>query len=259
MGVIETNNWLDQDFYHPEHICGLAYSVEEGSRFYRYLKQFGMYEPSRAAFGIFEELKKQNAWEKIDKIYEKYYQKWKKHEIEIYIFPINPNRQFLQGLKGRSGAAFPEKLFLFLSPTADEKNWEALFVHEYHHSTRMHHYKKRAEDYDLLDSLVFEGLAEHAVQKYCGNEYLSEWTRKYSPEMLRAYWERHYKPNLELKKNHPLHDQLLFGRRGVPTMMGYAIGAELVKGYKGHKPLTVHHSFQIPSEDILSNNPEYNL
>lgn len=258
MGIIETNEWLEKNFYHPEHICGLAYAPEEGSRFYRYLRQFGMYEPSRTTFALFHELKKQNAWEKIDEIYQKYHQKWKKHDVDIYIFPINPTRQFLQGLKGRSGAAFPKKLFLFLSPTEDRKNWESLFVHEYHHSTRMHHYKKVPEDYHLLDSLVFEGLAEHAVQKYCGKEYLSEWTGKYSPDMLRAYWERHYKPNLELKKHHPRHDQLLFGGRGVPVMMGYAIGADLVKGYKGRKPLTVQHSFQIPSEEILSNNPQYN-
>lgn len=259
MGIIETNDWLEQHFFNPEHICGMAYSEDkEGGRFYQYLRRFGMYEPSRATFGFFEELKRQNAWEKIGNIYQKYYNKWKQHDIDIYIFPINPTRQFLEGLKGRSGAAFPKKLFLFLSPTEDEKTWESLFVHEYHHATRMHHYKKDADHYHLLDSLVFEGLAEQAVQKYCGKEYQSEWVKQYSPDMLRVFWERHYQPNLERKKNHPLHDQLLFGSGPVPPMMGYAIGADLVKGYKGRRPLTVQYSFQIPSEEILANNSRYN-
>lgn len=253
MGVIRTDLWMDENFYKPAELCKLASpEIENHAHYYQYLRRFGMYQPSRGTHEMFSRLKEQKAWEHIEKFYKKYKGMWEAPDVDIYLFPIEPSRQFMSELKGRSGLTFPRKIFLFLSPSEDLKVWESLIVHEYHHAVRMERFKKDPKDYHLLDSLVFEGLAEHAVKKYCGKDYTAEWMSLYKSEQLQYYWDRMYKEHLRLNKNHPLHDDLLFGRRGIPKMMGYAMGANLVKRYKGEQPLTVYDSFDISSEKFLS-------
>lgn len=255
MGVIRTDKWLDEHFFSPLELCKLASpEIENHTRYYQYLRRFGMYQPSRGTHEMFHRLKEQKAWEHVEEFYNKYKKLWKAPDVDVYIFPLEPTRQFMAELKGRSGLTFPSKIFLFLSPVEDTKVWESLVVHEYHHAVRMNRYKKDPDEYHLLDSLVFEGLAEHAVRKYCGREYISSWNGVYNQEHLQRYWNRMYKDQLHVKKGHPLHDDLLFGRRGIPRMMGYAIGAGIVKGYEGKKPLTVKESFSIPSEYLISEN-----
>ncbi|MBS4221331.1 DUF2268 domain-containing protein [Lederbergia citrea] len=229
--------------------------VKDGNDFYRYLTQFGMYRPSREALRSVGKLEEEKVWEKIENIYTKYRKKWRGPDVDIYIFPINQsNRMFIQQLKGRSGLAFPHKLFLFISDGLDDKNLEALVVHEYHHAARMNNYKKNNNDYTLLDSLLFEGLAEHAVLKCCGVAYTAEWTKQYSPDRLKYYWNHSYEQNLQITRENRLHDDLLFGRRRVPKMMGYSMGYELAKGYIKNNQLTIIDSLKIPSEKLLVNN-----
>lgn len=214
-----------------------------------------MYRPDSQAIRTFNDLQKQDAWTKIGQFYQTYRKKWKGPSVEIYIFPINEaNSYFTKRLKGRSGLALHNKLFLFLSATDDEKYWESLFVHEYHHAARMIQYKKKSEDYTLLDSLVFEGLAEQAVFLYCGEKYISNWQKNFSDSNLQFYWQRFYEPNLMINKKDSLHDDLLFGRKKVPKMMGYAIGAELVNGYINKNQMKITESLHIQSEAFLVDN-----
>lgn len=257
MGVIRTDQWLDEHFFSPTHICSLVNpnpNEKDGTRFYHYLRGFGMYEPSIITKRMLDQLKEQQAWEKVEQYFQTYRQRWNGPDVDIYIFPIQPTSQFMRYLKGRSGVAFPNKIFLFLSPTSDIKNWESIFIHEYHHATRMRKYDRKLEDYNLLDSLIFEGMAEHAVLKYCGKKYTSEWMTSYGKDELKHFWKHHYKPQIEVKKKEPVHDILLLGKKGIPRLMGYAIGAELIKGYKGKEKLTMQDSFMIPSETIYKEN-----
>ncbi len=254
-GVVRTDKWLEQHFYSPREICHLASPNSKGAvHFYRYLKRFGMYEPSAVTRRMFEQLKEQKAWEKVEKYYERYRKCWNGPNVKIYIFPLQPTNHFIHYFQGRSGVTFPNKIFLFLSPTSDRKNWESVFVHEYHHATRMCKYDKQFADYDLLDSLIFEGLAEHAVLKYCGKKYVSKWMTRYEKDELSYYWKQLYKRKIKITKKDPEHQLLLFGGKGIPMLMGYAIGAELIKSFKGKEQLTVQQSFTIPSETILNNN-----
>ncbi|GIN19231.1 MAG TPA: hypothetical protein DEO65_09855 [Bacillus bacterium] len=258
MGVIQTDAWMDEHFFNPLELCNLASpDVENHAQYYQYLRRFGMYQPSRRTYEMFTRLKEQEAWQHVEKYYKKYKKLWKGPDVDIYIFPIEPTRQFMLEMKGRSGLTFPDKIFLFLSPVDDVKIWESLLVHEYHHAARMNRYNKDPEDYNLLDSLIFEGLAEHAVQKYCGKEYTADWMRLYERDHLQHYWNRVYKERLQLSKKHPFHDDLLFGRKGIPRMMGYALGADIIMGYEGKHPLTVQESFNIPSEKILLDKNTY--
>lgn len=228
-------------------------SVKDSNDFYRYLTKFGMYRPSGRALDLVTKLKEQEAWKKIEKYYTVYRKKWGGPDVDIYIFPIDiSNRYFMRSLKGRSGLAFQNKLFLFLSPETDEKNWESLIVHEYHHASRMTKYQKSSDNYTLLDSIVFEGLAEHAVLKYCGKEYAASWTEAYQPSTLKHYWKQSYAPHLDVKRDDAAHDKLLYGRKGIPNMMGYAMGYELIKGCE--LALTMQDSLSISSKALLKGN-----
>ncbi|MBS4198677.1 hypothetical protein KHA93_03305 [Bacillus sp. FJAT-49732] len=256
MGVIETDKWLENYFNQPWELSRLVKpEVRDPEDFYEYLTKFGMYKPSRNAFYILNKLKEEKVWEKINNIYLNYRKKWKGPAVDIYIFPIQQQTSlFRRRNNGRSGLAFHNKLLLFISEGLNEKELEALFVHEYHHAARLSMIKKKESDYTLLDSILFEGFAELAVLNSCGKAYLAPWTKLYTKERLRNDFKRRYEPNFYLTRKDREHDDLLFGRRGVPFMLGYAVGYEIAKGYVRRNKITIHDTFAIQSEKVLSTN-----
>lgn len=212
-----------------------------------------MYKPARESWETYLKLKELKIWEKAERIFNKYKQKWQGPEIPVYIFPMDKGDfSLLQEGNGKSGVSFKQGVFLFLTPVEDEKELEALFVHEYHHVCRMAGQEKQLTEYTLLDSMVLEGLAEHAVAVECGSQYVGKWCSKYSEEELGLLWKRYLSSHLEIKKLEMLHDQLLFGMGKYPKLLGYAAGYELVKQYRQHKNFTEKASFTIPSEKLLN-------
>lgn len=208
-----------------------------------------MYKPNRKSKKTFEEMKTRKLWEKIDKIYLKYKRKWKGPDVPIYIFPMDEsNGRLMKEGNGKSGVSFKDKLFLFLTPIENLKEIEALFVHEYHHVCRMNGLKKEPVEYTLLDSIILEGLAEHAVAENCGEEYTGDWSRRYSTQELAKYWKKDLSEKLSITRKDKLHDQILFGMGNRPRLLGYAIGYEIVKQYKQHENFTEKASFRIPSD-----------
>lgn len=211
-----------------------------------------MYKPDRKSKKAFDGLKSKDFWNKTEKIFMKYKRKWEGPDIPIFIFPMNEsNARLMKEGKGKSGVSFIDKLFLFLTPIDDLKQLEALFVHEYHHVCRMNGLKRSPAEYTLLDSIILEGLAEHAVAENCGDKYTGEWSRRYSTEYLRKFWENDLLEKLSIKRNDRQHDQILFGLGSRPKLLGYAIGYEIIKQYKQHENFTEKASFSIPSEDFI--------
>lgn len=182
----------------------------------------------------------------------KYKRKWEGPDIPIFIFPMNEsNARLMKEGKGKSGVSFSDKLFLFLTPIDDLKQLEALFVHEYHHVCRMNGLKRNPAEYTLLDSIILEGLAEHAVAENCGDKFTGEWSRRYSTEYLGEFWKNDLLEKLSIKRNDRQHDQILFGLGSRPQLLGYAIGYEIIKQYKQYENFTEKASFSIPSEDFI--------
>lgn len=244
---------MENDFDNPKKICEQLiphFPSEVNSRkIYDYLMNFGMYKPNRQSRKTYEEMKSKKLWEKIEKICLKYKRKWKGPDIPIFIFPMDEtNEKLMREGKGKSGVSFIDKLFLFLTPVDDIKEIEALYVHEYHHACRMNGLKKNPSEYTLLDSIILEGLAEHAVAINCGEKYTGEWSRRYSTKELRKYWKEDFLEKLSINRNNHLHDQILFGLGNRPRLLGYAMGYEIVKQYKEHENFTEKASFSIPSE-----------
>jgi uncharacterized protein YjaZ len=244
---------MEEDFSDPLKMCAeiLQGEEENAAPFYQYLQNFGMYKPNARSRQVFEELKKHDIWVKVDSLHQQYRKKWNGPEIPVYIFPMNAaQRRLMLNGNGKSGVSFKDKMFLFLTPLDDEGELKALFVHEYHHICRMRMQKKNIRDYTLLDSIVLEGLAEHAVAKECGERYIGKWSAKYSRRELEFFWEKYLSGNLSVKKGHRLHDVLLFGSGRYPGLMGYAMGYEIISQYKSNKSFTAKASFETLSEEF---------
>lgn len=251
VGVINTKKWLDKYFDDPIKICS-AFDQERSKEVYKYLQLFGMYQPSSLNRGIYKELVEAKAWQKILQLFKKYQKKWKGPNPSIYIFPIDGrNGKLLKTTGGKSGVTFKDKIFLFLSKPKKEKDWEALFVHEYHHCTRMNQLNKKEDDYNLLDSLVFEGLAEHAVLEYCGEKYLASWCNRYKENILKIYWDRKIKHYLDLPMSDSVHDDIMYGRKFYPEMLGYALGFQIISHFKKKGTFSITQSFSMDSTEFL--------
>ncbi|WP_053436802.1 DUF2268 domain-containing protein [Sporosarcina globispora] len=208
---------------------------------------FGMYKPDRFSRNTFNELKEKEAWDIVEKIYLKYREKWAGPSIDVYIFPSAAGGLFSRP-PGKSGVSFEKMLFLFLPFHIDKDEIEALFVHEYHHTCRINSQKKNLEEFTLLDSIILEGLAEHAVEIHCGKKYRGTWCSRYSKEEIRNFWNKLIKEHLKLKKNERLHQRLLFGEKPYPPLLGYAAGYEIVRDFREKKSYSTKLSFSEPSE-----------
>lgn len=256
LGGVKTDVWLENDFNQPLEICERlrdSFGGDSPERIYQYLSNFGMYHPNKRTFGEFKELKEWKAWDRLEKLFLKYKKMWKGPDVPVYLFPKKSDGSFLAVRQEipKSGVSFEDKVFLFLSPLEDEKELEALFVHEYHHVCRMNKQKKRVKDYTLLDSVILEGLAEHAVVEMVGEKYLAKWCKQYSSEEISQVWSRYMKDHLASTKTTRIHDDLLFGRKKYPPLIGYAVGYELVSRYKKENRLTIADSFILASEKII--------
>jgi len=243
MGVIRTDQWLQEEFERPIRICEklIPYFRENNaSEIYNLLAYFGMYKPSSFSRNNLTKMEEQQVWEKVERIFTKYSRKWDGPDIPIFLFPLaHSGSFFVREVKNKAGVSFPDKMFLFLSNYEDTKEIEALFVHEYHHVCRMHKLAKKVEDFTLMDSLIMEGLAEYAVLKSCGQEYLAGWCRMYTESELSRFWERYIQNELDIKKNDRRHDELLYGRGRFPTLLGYAVGYNIIGNYyKKHNYFT---------------------
>ncbi|WP_251552477.1 DUF2268 domain-containing protein [Neobacillus muris] len=256
MGIIRTDQWLKENLERPLKICEKLKTYFNGQNpndIYQQLLHFGMYRPSWKSRVNLNSMMDYKAWDRVERMFTKYKQKWSGPDIPVFLFPLNQRGGLFARKedKSKGGVSFPDKMFLFLSEYQDEKEIEALLVHEYHHVCRLQRTNKNHEDYTLLDSIIIEGLAEYAVLKHCGEQYLADWCHMYTEAELEAFWDRYLKPKLNKRKNERVHDELLFGGRNVPPLLGYAAGYHLVQNFYKNESYLVKQSFRTPSSKYL--------
>ncbi|MEI5906522.1 DUF2268 domain-containing protein [Bacillus spongiae] len=247
MSVIPTNKLLKKHGESPEKLlasCGV--NKDEARSLYTYLKGFGMYSRTTGILDTVDELIEKEYWTHLEKIEKKYKKKWRGPNVPIMIFPLDQRREGKM-----SGVSFKDKIFLFLTPSVSRKKLEALFIHEYHHCVRMNKLLKVNKEFTLLDSIVFEGLAESAVKEYCGEEYIADWCKKYKQPHLQRMWNTSIKPNLDAKKGERVHESLLFGKGFAPRMMGYAVGYYLIQQWLADHPASTVKMLSLPSETFI--------
>ncbi|WP_042356487.1 DUF2268 domain-containing protein [Bacillus rubiinfantis] len=263
MGIIRTDEWLSKDFAAPIKICEemLPYFEEkEASEVYSLLVKFGMYRPTWQAQKNLEFMIKEKQWTKVKTIFTKYQQQWSGPDVPIFLFPLEQKGGifFSDSTRTKAGVSFPDKMVLFLSHKADEREIEALLVHEYHHVCRLRSLNKKLNDYTLLDSLIIEGLAEYAVLQHCGQRYVANWCESYTDKELEVFWHRFIKANLKRKKTDRVHDHLLYGGGSIPSLLGYAVGYQMVREFYQTESYSLKKSFTIPSSKFSHNRNLFN-
>lgn len=232
MAVINTREWLENDLSNPVAMlrnCDESLTDAQLEQYYEYLTKFGMYTPTAAIKQDLKRLVDKDIWGTTKEFYSKYKDLWKGIDIPVYIFPYKGSGGLLRVKNNKSGLAFQDRLFLFVNSSISERELEAVFVHEYHHVCRLNRLKKAPETFTLLDSMIMEGLAEYAVSKHVGKDYLAKWTFLYKEAELVKLYERHLKQQLQMRRSDPLHDQLLIGMKPYPSMLGYCAGYYMVK------------------------------
>ncbi|WP_042349505.1 DUF2268 domain-containing protein [Bacillus massiliigorillae] len=255
MGVENTREWLKEHSNSPLKLCSkltpyFGDTTEE--QVYEYLQGFGMYTSSSKVESDLETLVEKDVWSHIERLFNLYREKWNGADIPIFIIP-HKRQSFFSNGHHKSGLAFPDKLFLFLSPKTSMDDREALFVHEYHHVCRLINQKKKIDTYTLADSSVLEGLAEYTVQTIKGEKYLAPWTKQYSIEFLDRFWKAHFEENLTVTRKDRKHDQIMFGKGKYPAMIGYCMGYYLVDMYVQTHSFSVKKSFRLSSDEIIKN------
>lgn len=237
MTIIATDNWLRDDKVSPSTILKqiiTSFPNIDINEAYHYLVLHGMHP-----FNNIEEIRditnhllEENIWETLKAEFHDLVNDWNGPSHPIYILPADTNALFLQeNFQGKSGIAFSDKLFLFLSDRSTILDAKIILTHEYNHVCRMQYQSKPPDDYTLLDSIIMEGIAEYAVMERFGKSHTAFWTKAYTIKQLKDYYKRWILPNLTLRRSDEKHLQILYGHSPLPRMVGYAVGYYLVEKY----------------------------
>ena len=255
MGVVRTDQWLLKHNYHPQELCGelLPYFKDAKEKeLMHYLQRNGMYQSSSQGERDCKLLVAEEVWSKVGVLYEEYKNEWDGPDVSVFIFPMKKQNFFMRS-HFKSGLAFSDKLFLFLSPNLNQHHLEALFIHEYHHVCRIAKQKKPIEEYTVADAIILEGFAEFTVQTMKGEGYLAPWTKRYASKFLQSHWESEFKKDAMVLKGEKKHDQMLYGGGRYPAMIGYCMGFHLVKKYVEENSFSLKSSFSLTSERVFYN------
>ncbi|MFD1849660.1 DUF2268 domain-containing protein [Oceanobacillus bengalensis] len=248
MSIITTDQWLQTDYYQPIKICENIkqyFHNASAKEIYEYLVMHGMYQPIPQGTEQFKTLQENKVWNTINEEFLSLQKEWEGPDIPIFIFPSDSQNTRLKKLsQGKSGLAFKDKLFLFVSQENTEKELKALITHEYNHVCRLTKWEKDEKDYVLLDTIILEGLAENAVLERVGKEYVAEWTSYYAENELSHIWKDLIYPNRNVSKFDFIHQMIVYGLDDYPKMSGYCMGYSLIKKYVK--------AFKVTSKEMLS-------
>ena len=254
MSVIRTDKWLVDLYEQPIRICEKLKEYFDGAQAYEiydYLTLHGMYSPLKNGNEQVRKLQENNVWEIVQNEEQRLQKIWEGPNVPVFIFPSDTNnRKIKKDFNGKSGLAFKDKLFLFISKDNSDKEIRSLFTHEYNHVCRLFKFQKSEEDYALLDTIILEGLAENAVRERFGEEYIAPWISYYSTDKLEKIWNNLVQPNRNILKTDRKHQDILYGLFSYPKMAGYCVGYYLVKKYLEENALTSNELLITPTDRI---------
>lgn len=257
MTVLQTELWLEKYYHYPDKI------FEKLTKYFRHsnpkeiaklLINHGMYhKPLSNSEHLLKVLQEKKVWKMIHQEEQLLRRKWNGKDIPIFIFPSDQyNRRITQHYNGRSGLSFRDKIFLFLSEDSTIQEIKSLFTHEYNHHCRLIHDPTQEKDYTLLDVMILEGLAEHAVEERFGPSALAPWTSYYTDDELDSIWKKVISPLKDLPKSTKKASDILYGNNFYPNMAGYCVGYYLIKKYAKKTNKTSKELLHVPTKTILS-------
>ncbi|WLR44226.1 DUF2268 domain-containing protein [Bacillus carboniphilus] len=249
-----TKEWLEinrSNLYISERLKRY-FQEKTNARFIRdLLIQHGLYKGTISKT-IMEAMIEKNIWKRVAESYEQLREEWQGKDVPIFILPVDPTSNRIQKeFNGRSGLAFCDKLFLFLTSSASDEDIQAILTHEYHHVVRLQHYTKNEEDYNLLDTIIMEGLAENAVRERLGEGYTASWAEEVPEKIALKWWGNLILPNYQLPRDSRKYHQLLYGTGFYPKMVGYSVGYRVVKDYMKKSEKKTEECFDLEPKAVI--------
>ena len=210
-----------------------------------------MYISAKQGRALVKKLQTNKVWDISLNEMELLRRKWKGPSVPVFIFPSDShNKVLIREFNGKSGLAYADKLFLFISPQNTETEIRAILAHEYNHVCRLNMFPKREDDCTLLDTIILEGLAEMAVAERFGKDFTSSWTSLYSDRQLAKFWKEFVYPNRNQLKETDIHEEVLFGLGRYPYMTGYAVGYYVVRNFLRGTNLQSVDLLTLPSSEV---------
>src|SRR3989338_1916841 len=171
-----------------------------------------------------------------------------KNPLNIYIFP-SYNQFVKKRMFGVSGYTQDKNnILLFISP---KKGWQSSLkntvTHEYAHLVTYNYHKWKT----LLDSLIFEGIAEHFRESVISGKP-SPWTQVLSPQKSKIVFKKIY--NKLQSANEKYYQQLFleFDKK-YPLWAGYTLGYQILQLFLRHqKNLPWSKIIKLKPKDILA-------
>lgn len=248
MTVVRTDKWISESHGDPFKVCKYLtehFPTADAAEIHYHLTMFGMYLTAQQGRALSKKLNDINVWKIAAKEIERLRSEWNGPSVPVFIFPADSgNKELTRAFNGKSGLAYADKLFLFISPHNTEIEIKALLTHEYNHVCRLNSFPKREDEYTLLDSIILEGLAEVAVEERFGKASTSFWTSLYSDEQLAKFWKDIIYPNRNQVKKGSIHQKLLYGLGKYPYMVGYSVGYYVVRNFL--KGTYIHSKILLP-------------
>jgi uncharacterized protein YjaZ len=164
----------------------------------------------------------------------------------IFLFPTFSD--FVKDKMGGVSGYTPYKntLLLFVSPIGT-RHWERALTeticHEFMHTVMDNHYERK----DLLDDLVFEGIAESFVSFHFGER--PDMPSQALSEKEALEWYRKLKKR---SRNTKLYYSVFLEGKEFPLWAGYAIGYRLFETYRSkHRKVTWNEVVHLTPREIL--------
>ena len=151
--------------------------------------------------------------------------------ISVHLFP-SYNKFINQKMDGVSGYTPDRKhMILFISK---QNGWKQALAqtlaHEFAHTQNFSHHRWRT----LLDSIIFEGLAEHFRESAVSGKK-SPWVKSINQSAAKKYF---FQIKNKLSSNgNKIYRELFLGQGNkYPLWTGYAIGYQIIKSYLKNNP-----------------------
>ena len=240
MPIIETKHLFGEVKNREQKVFDLVEGIFPGlppQAVYYELLQQGLLQKGKLELSL-------NVWAIAELELGRLMQEWKGPDVPVYIFPITNSAV-------KNGVAYQGGICLFVSARVTVKELHALLAHEYHHMCRR---PLVEEPPTVKDSLIMEGLAEHAVESLYGEHALSSWTKRYSMAEVREFWRTHFRPALNVRwvQN---HRAFLYGddQMGLPPWIGYCTGYRIVQAFQErYGPLKQMDLLKVSADEIIA-------
>ncbi|MDA7026087.1 DUF2268 domain-containing protein [Bacillus sp. CLL-7-23] len=228
-------------------------SIKDNMAIVKHLQTHGMFRFWKEGQKTQQELKKNNIFRFVKQEEQLLRNKWNGPDVPIIILPVDEkNRKIRVKFGSKSGLAFHDKLFLFLSAHSTKESISAIMTHEYNHICRLEKMPKEEKDMTLLDTMILEGLAENAVHERLGESETAKWVTLYSQKQLEHFQTRMLKPYFGLhRQDERLFSSLMYGKGYFPEMLGYAVGYNIVNQYLLKKRAKVGNVLSLSAESFL--------